>query len=286
MWNNSNAQNQVTDVTSDAGQYLKQATNYNQQLSEMDNKIEVLESLEDYLKGQSGKYEVVPSTLSIEDPTLENLIGRFNDLQLEKERMLRTALPSNPLVQDLNDQLATIHLNILENLHTIKQGLAITRKNMQSTSGRFRSQINKVPSIERELLEINRQQGTKSNLYLYLLEKREQAALALEATVSKSRTLDPALVDEKPVSPKKSLIYLFAVIVGLGLPFSGIYIKNTLNNKIQTKREVQRLTRTPILGEITRNTSGCKSCHNKRKYIGLSGTFPAHSLQPLFCYGG
>ena len=72
-------------------------------------------------------------------------------MQLERERMLRTALPSNPLVQDLNEQLATLHLNILENLHTIKAGLKITRKNMESTSGRFRSQINKVPSIEREL---------------------------------------------------------------------------------------------------------------------------------------
>ncbi len=248
--------NEVTDVTSDAGQYLQQATAYNKQLSELSNQIEVLESLEDYLKKQAGTYEVVPSTLSIQEPTLLNLITRFNDLQLEKERMLRTALPSNPLVQDIDEQLATIQLNILENLHTIKQGLVITRKNMQSTSGRFRSQINKVPTIERELLEINRDQGTKGNLYLYLLQKREESALALEATVSKSRMLDPAIVDDNPVSPKRSLTYLFAVIVGLGLPFSGIYIKNALNDKLLVKRDVQRITRTPILGEISRNNSG------------------------------
>jgi tyrosine-protein kinase Etk/Wzc len=266
-------QHEVTNVTADADQYLKQASQYNQQLTELDNQIEVLESLEDYLKGQSGKYEVVPSTLSIPEPTLESLINKFNDLQLEKERMLRTALPSNPLVQDLNEQLATLHLSILENLHTIKQGLAITRKNMQSTTGRFRSQINKVPSIERELLEINRQQGTKENLYLYLLEKREQAALALEATVSKSRTLDPALVEDKPVSPKKSLTYLFALVIGLGIPFSGIYIKNALNNKIQTKRDVQRLTRTPILGEICRNTTGASLVISKDSTTPLAELF-------------
>ena len=248
-------QNQVTDVTSDAGQYLQQATNYNQQLNEVNNQIDVLESLERYLKEQGGKNEVVPNTLSIQEPTLLNLVNKFNDLQLEKERMLRTALPSNPLVQDINEQLAAIHLNILENLHSIKQSLYITRKNMQSTTGRFQSQINKVPSIERELLEINRQQGTKSDLYLYLLEQREQAALALEATVSKSRTIDPALVEENPVRPKKTLIYLFAVMIGFGLPFTGIYVKNALNNKIQTKRDVQRLTRTPVLGEISRNSS-------------------------------
>ncbi|WP_276373438.1 polysaccharide biosynthesis tyrosine autokinase [Chryseolinea sp. H1M3-3] len=248
--------NLVTNVTSDTDEYLKQASTYNQQLAELNNQIDVLESLEKYLQERGGKYEVVPSTLSISEPTLETLISKFNELQLERERMLRTALPSNPLVQDLNDQLASLHLSILENLHTIKQGLMISRRNMQSTSGKFRTQISKVPTIERELLEINRQQGTKGNLYLYLLEKREQAALALEATVAKSRMIDPALVEDKPVSPKKSLVYLFAIIVGLGLPFSGIYIQNALNNKIRSKREVQRLTRTPILGEISRNSSG------------------------------
>ena len=264
---------EVTDVTSDAGQYLQQATSYNQQLSVLGNQIEVLESLEDYLEKQAGKYEVVPSTLSIQEPTLLNLITKFNDLQLEKERMLRTALPSNPLVQDINEQLATIQLNILENLHTIKQGLVITRKNLESSSGRFRSQINKVPSIERELLDINRQQGTKGNLYLYLLQKREESALALEATVSKSRLLDAAIADEAPVSPKKSLIYLFAVIVGLGVPFSGIYIKNELNDKIQVKRDVQRLTRTPLLGEISRSNAGTTLVVTKESTTSIAELF-------------
>jgi capsular exopolysaccharide synthesis family protein len=266
-------ENEVTDITSDAGQYLQQATSYNQQLSALGNQIEVLESLEDYLKRQAGKFEVVPSTLSIQEPTLLNLITKFNDLQLEKERMLRTALPSNPLVQDINEQLATIQLNILENLHTIKQGLVITRKNLQSTTGRFRSQISKVPSIERELLDINREQGTKGNLYLYLLQKREESALALEATVSKSRMLDPAIVDDIPVSPKKSLIYLFAVIVGLGVPFSGIYIKNELNDKIQVKRDVQRLTRTPLLGEISRSTTGSNLVVTKESTTSIAELF-------------
>jgi len=265
--------NEVTDVTSDAGQYLQQATAYNQQLAVLGNQIEVLESLEGYLRKQAGRYEVVPSTLSIQEPTLLNLITKFNDLQLEKERMLRTALPSNPLVQDINEQLATIQLNILENLHTIKQGLVITRKNLQSSSGRFRSQINKVPSIERELLDINRQQGTKGNLYLYLLQKREESALALEATVSKSRMLDAAIADEAPVSPKKSLIYLFAVIVGLGVPFSGIYIKNELNDKIQVKRDVQRLTRTPLLGEISRSNAGTTLVVTKESTTSIAELF-------------
>lgn len=247
---------EVTDVTSDADQYLLQASEYNKQLSDLNIKIEVLESIDKYLNKAPGKFEIVPSSLNFEDPTLVNLITKFNEVQQERERMLRTTQPGNPLVLDLTDQLASLKGSILENLHNIKEGLDITRKNLLSTSARFRSQIQKVPSIERELLEISREQGTKDNLYLYLLQKREESALALEIAIPSSRMLDPATVDPDPVSPKTTLIYLLAVIVGLGIPFSGIYIKDALNDKVQSKRDIQRLTGTPLLGEISHNTTG------------------------------
>ncbi len=248
--------NELTNVTTNADQYVAQASEYNKQLADIGIQIEVLESIESYINKQPGQFELVPSTLTIVDPTLVQLIAKFNELQLEKERMLRTTLPNNPLVQDINEQLGSLQLNILENLHNIKNGLQITQKSLQSTSGRFRSQIQKVPSIERDLLEISRQQGTKGNLYLYLLQKREESALAQEITVSKSRMLDPATVEDIPVSPKKTLVYLLAVIFGLGLPFSGIYIKDSLNDKIQSKRDVHRGTSTPILGQISHNSTG------------------------------
>lgn len=247
---------EVTDVTSDASQYLVQASDYTKQLSDLNIKIEVLESIDRYLNKSSGKYELVPSSLNFEDPTLLNLITRYNEVQLERERMLRTTQPSNPLVLDMNEQLSSLRGNILENIRNIQEGLLITRKNLLSTSGRFRSQIQKVPSIERELLEINRDQGTKGDLYLYLLQKREESALALEITIPTSRMLDPATVDEDPVSPKVLLIYLLAFIVGVGIPFSGIYIKDALNDKVMGKKDIQRATHTPVLGEISHNTTG------------------------------
>jgi capsular exopolysaccharide synthesis family protein len=248
--------NLLTDVQSNADQYVAQASDYNRQLADLNIQIEVLESIEQYINKEPGKYELVPSGLSISDPTLVQLITRFNDLQLDRERMLRTTLPNNPLVRDINEQLSSLQLNILENLHNIRNSLDITRKSLQSTSGRFRSQIQKVPSIERDLLEINRQQGTKGDLYLYLLQKREESALALEVTVPKTRMLDPATVEDKPVSPKKTLIFLLTLIMGVGIPFSGIYIKDALNDKVLSKRDIYRATSTPILGEISHNTSG------------------------------
>lgn len=249
-------QHEVTNVNANADSYVAQASENNRQLSDLAIQIDVLESIENYVDKGPGQLEVIPSNLSIQDPTLTQLVTKFNELQLEKERMLRTALPGNPLVQDLNDQLASLQLNILENLHNIKNGLLIAQKRLQATSGKYRSQIQMVPSIERELLEISRQQGTKDNLYQYLLQKREEAALGLEATVDRTRLLDPATETDEPISPKKLLIYFLAIIAGLGIPLSGIYMTEVLNDKIQSKRDIQAATRTPILGEISHNSSG------------------------------
>jgi tyrosine-protein kinase Etk/Wzc len=242
--------NELTDVSSEARLYMERASEYNKQLAEFEIQIDVLNSLESYLNKPKTQFELVPSTLSIQDPTLLGLTVRFNELQLERERMLRTTTPNNPLVQNINDQLSNLRVNILENLGNIKKGLMITKNNLQASSSQFQLRINQVPSIERELLEINRQQGIKEGLYLYLLQKREESALSLAASVSNSRVIDPAIATDNPISPKKPFTYLIALLIGLGIPFAGIYIKDLLNDKIQEKKDVEKATNTPVLGEI------------------------------------
>ena len=151
----------------------------------------------------------------------------------------------------------------------------ITQKSLQATSGRFRSQIQKVPSIERDLLEINRQQGTKGNLYLYLLQKREESALALEITVSKTRMLDSAMVEDNPVSPKKSLVYLLALAPRIRNSFCRyLYQGYALNDKVQSKRDVHRATDTPILGEISSQQQQQESrCHRRATGTSIAELF-------------
>ncbi|MBC5773004.1 polysaccharide biosynthesis tyrosine autokinase [Pontibacter sp. KCTC 32443] len=245
--------NRVTDVSSEAKLYLEKASEYNRQLSEWAIQIDVLESIENYLLKQESQYELVPSTLTIQDATLLGLISKFNELQLERKRLLRVSQPSNPLVLNINEQLGNLRGNILENLRNIKDGLKITRSNLQASSAQFESRIKDVPSIEKDLIEIKRQQSIKEGLYLYLLQKREESALSLAATVANSRIIDPAISEDRPVEPKKQLIYLLAILVGFGIPFAGIYIKELLNDRIQSQHDVKKATNTPILGEIAHN---------------------------------
>ena len=247
--------NGLTDITTQASDYTAQASSYNTQLSEWAIQIDVLESLENYLRNAKGNNATVPSTLGIKDETLMGLTTKFNELQLERERMLRTTEPGSVFVQNLDEQLANLRVNILENLRIIKRGLQITSNNLKASSGQFQSKIRKVPAMERELLEINRQQSIKQNIYSYLLQKREETALSLAATASVARVIDPAMGSDFPISPNGQTIYLIALLLGLGIPFAGIFTRDLLNNKIQSQQDVIALTPTPIIGEITNNSS-------------------------------
>ncbi|MGV8878199.1 MAG: GumC family protein [Sphingobacteriaceae bacterium] len=248
-------QNRVTDVTSNAQSYVQNAEVYNKQLSESELQINILNSIEKYLSNPASQNELVPSTLGISDPTLSNLIERLSNLQLERQQQLRTAQPGNPIIISLDEQILSLKANIRENLKNIKNTLVISRNNLKSSSSKFESKIQAVPSIERDLLQIKRQQGIKESLYLYLLQKREESALSLASTVSNARIIDQAVASDFPVKPKKPFIFLVAFILGIGLPFSFIYLKDLFDNKIQNIAEVKNLSSVNILGEISHNTS-------------------------------
>lgn len=249
-------QNKVTDVASNAQLYFQNAGEYNKQLSEIDSRINVLSSVERYFTKPGNQEELVGSTLGIADPTLSDLILKFNNLQLERQQNLRTVQPGNPIIIRLDEQIATYKANIQENLRNIKNSLIIARNGLRASSSKFESKIQSVPSIEKDLLQIKRQQGIKESLYLYLLQKREESALSLAATVSNSRIVDQAFANDKPVKPKRQLIYLFVLFFGVGFPFLYIYVKDLLNDKVLDMTDIKLLTKVDILGEISHNNTG------------------------------
>jgi capsular exopolysaccharide synthesis family protein len=242
--------NKVADVSSQVNQSLQEAGEYSKQISAYGIQLEVLESIEKYVSNAENQQQLIPGTLNVEDATLVGLIAQYNDLQLDRDRMLRTTEGSHPVVQNMNEQLANLRLNIQENIRNVKSNLTITRRTLLAKSGQFGSRIQQVPTIERGLLEINRQVDLKRALYLYLLQKREEAALSLAATVSNSRIVDQAIADENPVSPNKPTILLVGLLLGLGIPFAFVYVKEMMNDEVQLLRDVQLATNAPILGEL------------------------------------
>ena len=265
--------NRVTEVGAVSDQSLQNADEYKKQLSIVDAQRNIVESMESYVSKPTGQYAIVPGTSGISDPTLANLTGRYNELQIEKERLLRTAEPNNPLVVSINEQLSGLKNNISENLKNIKRGLTITRNSLQNNSSKFESQIRSAPSIERGLSERGRDQVVKENTYQYLLQKREETTLSLATTTPNSHVVDEPNYSSNPVSPKISFIYMCAFLLGIAVPAGGIFLKDTLNTKVRDLSEIEQISGAMILGELSHNQNKNSLVINKTSRTTISELF-------------
>ncbi|SIS42734.1 capsular exopolysaccharide family [Zobellia uliginosa] len=247
--------NDLTDVASNASLYVEQANDYKKLISEYQTEIKVIDAIETYL--QQGNMDTpIPASLSANDPSLTGMIDQYNATLLQKGQMAQSASDANPIIVNLNRTLDELGKAIIENVRSAKNRLMIAQRNLQSNANKYQAQIAKVPSMERQLVDISRDKSTKEGLYLYLLQKREEEVLSLAAPVSSTRIVSLPKSSTYPVSPNKTALYLGGFLLGLFLPFSIIYIKDLLYNKISSSEELSNYTTAPILGEIAKSTTG------------------------------
>lgn len=249
-------QNQISDIATEARLYLENSNDSKNQLSVYKTQIQVVESIQRYLNNSSGEFTAVPSSLSIDDPILINSINIYNDLQRERERLLRTIQPGSPILAGINEKLTSQKLGILENLKNIKESLTIAANNINENSSRYDYKSQRIPQIERNLQDISRLQMAKMEQFQYLNQKKEEALMSLSATSNSFlRIIDTAKASYGPVKPNKIIILFFALTMGFGIPFLFVFTKNFFNNKIDEKEEAEFITGLPIIAEISKNES-------------------------------
>lgn len=248
--------NGAAEINASTQVNLTKSAEYNQLLEESNTQLGIVNSIEAYLKNSANQYDAVPSTMGLKDPALNTLVSRFNDLQLERNRMLGSANPANPLIENLSNQIASLRVNIMENLSNIKKGFSISHKLLSQNSAQYDSRIRSVPSLERGLLQRSREQGVKTNLYQYLLQKREETALSLSATIPSSQLIDKPAANPIAEFPKQQLTYLFAIIAGLFIPGIFIFLKDKFSLKIRNQSSLLNIKGVKILGELCHNNEG------------------------------
>ncbi|TDH23285.1 polysaccharide biosynthesis tyrosine autokinase [Segetibacter sp. 3557_3] len=219
-------------------------------LNEEEVKVKMLNIVKDYVQNSSSKTLPVLSSLGIEDPTLNSLVQQYNQLQLEREQNAKLIPEANPIMQTMSSQVERLRLSILENIKSLEASSGALRNKTLSQYNSLKGNVRRIPAEERELLEITRQQGIKQELFLFLLQKREESAITRASAVASSYALDPAISSYIPVSPNKTSIYRIALIIGLLIPVLVIYVLELLKDKIITRQDVTKLTNVPILGEI------------------------------------
>ena len=248
--------NQLTDLATEAGLAVQSKSLVEKEVLELNTQLKLAEYVSDYVNANPG--ELIPANLGIGDASVDGNTTKYNQLVLERNRILKGSTEINPVIVNLNGQIKNLEESIKQSLVNSKTALKISLNAIKGQQSKFASTISEVPKQERMFRDMQRQQQIMETIYLYLLQKREENAITMAVTLPSAKIIDTAYGSNIPVSPKRNIIYLAALLLGLLIPFGVIYILSLLDNKIHTRRDLESVVNAPILGDVPNTKTGDK----------------------------
>lgn len=240
----------LTDISSDAQLAVSGNAEYEKKRVDNGTQINLVRDLIKYINNPLNEYELLPGNIGLSDAGLTTQIGRYNELIIERKRLLRTSTESNPMIVNLDTSIRAMKSNVQAAINGTLQGLLIVKADLEREAGRFSRRISDAPGQERQYVSIARQQEIKAGLYLMLLQKREENAITLAATANNAKIIDEPVATGGPLSPKPNMIYMIALVLGVGMPVGVIFLIGLTKFKIEGRGDVEKLTRLPIVGDV------------------------------------
>ena len=239
----------ISELSAEGSMLMKDLSDYKREISGTAVQIEILNSIEDFLEKNKDNFEFVPTNININNLTLTNQIASFNDLLRQRDQAKNKYGPAHPDVILVEKQIKNLRQTIIENIQSIKADVQIGQNAKRELSASVESRMLSLPTRERELLDKERRKNLTENIYVYLLQKREQSAISLASTTSTGRIIEPAEASD-PISPKAAQVILIAFFLGLALPSGIAFTLESLNDKVQTEDDVHRATTATVAGVI------------------------------------
>lgn len=245
----------ITSISDEGKAYLETVQHKDDNLSQIQIQLDVLDQVEKYIVKKEGQRGTVPATAGVADSFLTQLLTQLYGSELELQRQSQISGENSPGIISLKNQIAQLKSSILENVHTIKQNLLTTKNRLQIELNKSNGLLREVPSKERAFLGISRQQAIKNSIYTFLLQKREEAALSAASAVADSRVVNYAESSGVPIKPIPINIYLIGLSVGVIIGVVFVLIREQYNQEVLFRADIEDATDAPVLAEIMHDES-------------------------------
>lgn len=264
----------ISDAASQTGLNQQSSSAIENQIVEANTQLQKIGYVKEFVATKD-ENEFIPVDVGVSDDNVSTSVQQYNQLMMEKQRLLKTSTEKNPIVVNINEQLKTLDSNIKQGLNNIESSQKISLEALNRQDLRINSRLYSAPRQEREYRDIQRQQQIKESLYLYLLQKREETAITLGVADPNAKIIDSSKGDEDPVSPKKLIILIVAMAIGFLTPLGVIYISELLDTKIHTREDVEKALNIPIIGDIPKLGIGTKANYliKKNDYSSIAEAF-------------
>lgn len=251
---NYKEQNNIADLNTQASLFLQANSAEQRAMAEVETQLRLVEYIDEFLRDDSKRDNLIPANIGVTDASLSGSLNEYNSLLLQRMRILRTATEDNPVIEQMNAQLASMRQNIIATIGSVRESLKIRQRSLQIQESKFDRQIQNAPVQQREYVRVVRQQQIKESLYLFLYEKREENALMLAATAMPAKIIDLPEKDVKSRNPKLPKVLLFCFLIGLVVPALILYLCRLFNNKIDDAKEFEKRIHAPLLGQLVKNS--------------------------------
>jgi capsular exopolysaccharide synthesis family protein len=247
---NYREKNKIVNTEQQSELFFSELSETSKEITALEVKIKVADFLLNYISDRTKTTTIEPSMLGIEEPSLLQQVTAFNELQLNLESTLKTTPRGNPAVRDLETRIDRLRDGMIQNVKNIRETYRLAINDLTSKSTKIDKAISSIPSKDKQLLEVTRQQNILQELYSFLLQKKLEMSISSASTISNIKVVESAVSSNSPVSPNRKALYVIAVLLGIAIPSGIIFLIEYLNDKVKSRYEIEQLTDAPIIGEV------------------------------------
>ena len=242
--------NQIVDINSAAERYMGESQKYNADAMELETQLRLARHIQEYLTDPAKETDLIPANTGIKDVDLESQINQYNAMRLRRDKLIADSSDQNPVVEELNNSLRSLRQTIIRAIDNFIVSINVRIRDAQSYETMARARVSSIPTKERQMLSIERQQKIKETLYMFLLNRREENALSQAMADNNARVIDSTDGSNAPIAPNRNRIIAVGLLIGLALPGIGFLIALFLDTRVHTRKDVQAVLSVPFLGEV------------------------------------